>query len=284
MEQYRLRYKAHDLELAPGEFLIGRSEECQLALDDPMVSRKHAALRVSSSGVVAVDLGSRNGVTVNGEKIKTEKKLGDGDRIGVGGHELVLAIVRPENNRRRRLSTRTLGAIDVRDLQSTVTTSSTPPKGTAAQAGTPPGGLARVASALPTLALLADKALALGRVDEAERLLVNVLNDLMREVRKGHTVEPSLLERASGYALKLAGGQKAAWVDWVIEAYYLQDKMLPSSVADELAGVARKVRGIRMDLLGDYCEAMNALSPHFGPNERFVLQRIDGLRAQLSGR
>jgi len=283
MHQYRLRYKAHDLELAPGEFLIGRSEECQLALDDPMVSRKHAALRVSSGGVVAIDLGSRNGVTVNGDKIKNERKLADGDRIGVGGHELVLSIVRPETNRRRRLSTRTLGAIDVRDLQNTVSThaNSTPPKGATA---TPPAGLARVASALPTLALLADKALALGRVDEAERLLVNVLNDLMRELRKGHVVDPSLLERASGYALKLSGGLKAAWVDWVIEAYYLSDKMLPAAVADELAGVARRARGIRMDLLTDYCEAMTALSVHFGPNERFVLQRIEGLRSQLSGR
>lgn len=281
---YRLRYKAHDLELPPGEFLIGRSEECQLALDDPMVSRRHAALRVSSSGVVAIDLGSRNGVLVNGEKIKSERKLDDGDRIAVGGHELVLLVSRPQGSPRRRLSTRTLGAIDVRDLQSTVSgVASTPPKGFAA--ATPAGGLARIQSALPTLAGLADKALGLGRVEEAERLLVNVLSDMMRELRKEAEVDPALLERASGYALKLAGGtSKAAWVDWVVEAYYLSDRIVPAAIADELALVARKVRGLRMDLLNDYVESMVALSPQFGPNERFVLKRIEGLRAQLTGR
>ncbi len=282
--QYRLRYKAHDLELPPGEFLIGRSEECQLALDDPMVSRRHAALRVSSSGVVAIDLGSRNGVLVNGEKIKSERKLDDGDRVAVGGHELVLVVVRQQGSPRRRLSTRTLGAIDVRDLQSTVSgVASTPPKGFAA--ATPASGIARIQSALPTLAGLADKALALGRVEEAERLLVNVLNDMMRELRKEAEVDGALLERASGYALKLAGGaNKASWVDWVVEAYYLSDRIVPAAIADELALVARKVRGMRMDLLNDYVESMVSLSPQFGPNERFVLKRIEGLRAQLTGR
>ncbi len=32
---FRLRYLAHDLELAVGDFVIGRSTECQLSVDDP---------------------------------------------------------------------------------------------------------------------------------------------------------------------------------------------------------------------------------------------------------
>ena len=62
---YRLRYQAHDIELPLGEFLIGSSAECQLALDDPLVSRKHAAIRVRKEGVTVEDLGSRNGVLLN---------------------------------------------------------------------------------------------------------------------------------------------------------------------------------------------------------------------------
>ena len=46
MQQFRLRYRAHDIELLPGEFVIGRSEDCQLSLDDAMISRRHALLRV----------------------------------------------------------------------------------------------------------------------------------------------------------------------------------------------------------------------------------------------
>ena len=36
---FRLRYMAHDLELPIGEFVVGRSTECQLSLDDPLVAR-----------------------------------------------------------------------------------------------------------------------------------------------------------------------------------------------------------------------------------------------------
>src|SRR6185436_16195384 len=85
---YRLRYQAHDIELPPGEFLIGRSAECQLALDDPLVSRKHAAIRVRKDGVTVEDLGSRNGVLLNGTKIEGQQAVGDDDRITIGGQDL----------------------------------------------------------------------------------------------------------------------------------------------------------------------------------------------------
>ena len=43
---FRLRHLQHNLELNQGEFFIGRSAECQLALDDPLVSREHAKILV----------------------------------------------------------------------------------------------------------------------------------------------------------------------------------------------------------------------------------------------
>ncbi|MCU0686326.1 MAG: FHA domain-containing protein, partial [Polyangiaceae bacterium] len=45
--RYRLRYLQHNLELSPGQFLIGRSTDCQLSVDDPLVSRRHARLLVT---------------------------------------------------------------------------------------------------------------------------------------------------------------------------------------------------------------------------------------------
>ena len=81
---FRLRYLAHDFELPEGPFVIGRSGECQLSLDDPLVSRRHATLNVSSDGVAVVDLESRNGVYVNGVRILSERNLSDGDRITIG--------------------------------------------------------------------------------------------------------------------------------------------------------------------------------------------------------
>src|SRR5262245_56351671 len=86
----RLRYLAHDLEVPVGQFVVGRSAECQLSLDDPLVSRRHALLTVGAEGVSVEDLGSRNGVLVNNVKIEGPKALADGDKITIGGQTMTL--------------------------------------------------------------------------------------------------------------------------------------------------------------------------------------------------
>ncbi|HSQ63044.1 MAG TPA: FHA domain-containing protein, partial [Polyangiaceae bacterium] len=64
--RFRLRYMNHDLELNEGEFVVGRNASCQLSLDDPLVSRRHAVFNVRADTVTVEDLGSRNGVSLNG--------------------------------------------------------------------------------------------------------------------------------------------------------------------------------------------------------------------------
>ncbi len=46
--------------LKDGENVIGRSPECEIYIDDPSISRKHASLIVAANGVRVRDLGSRN--------------------------------------------------------------------------------------------------------------------------------------------------------------------------------------------------------------------------------
>jgi pSer/pThr/pTyr-binding forkhead associated (FHA) protein len=87
---FRIRYLAHDLELPVGDFVIGRGPECQLAVDDPLVSRKHAVLRVTGAGVLAQDLGSRNGVLINGVKLDGSRDIVPGDKIRIGNQEIVV--------------------------------------------------------------------------------------------------------------------------------------------------------------------------------------------------
>ena len=108
MVHFRLRYRAHDIELPLGDFVVGRSEECQLSLDDAMVSRKHATFHVTPLAVTLKDLGSRNGVVLNGEKLKGDRILVDGDRVSIGKHELLFCVVRADSQRNRGFMARTL--------------------------------------------------------------------------------------------------------------------------------------------------------------------------------
>lgn len=66
---------------------IGRMPECDVALSDPNVSRRHAEVRRQGTGFVVVDLGSTNGTRVNGATVK-ERVLNSGDEITVGATRL----------------------------------------------------------------------------------------------------------------------------------------------------------------------------------------------------
>jgi len=64
--------------------ILGRSRECDCVIDDQNVSRRHAELRRNSSGDwQIVDLGSTNGVKVNGRRIDTSR-LAPGDEVALG--------------------------------------------------------------------------------------------------------------------------------------------------------------------------------------------------------
>jgi hypothetical protein len=64
--------------------VIGRSTECDLRLDDEFVSQRHAVIRREPFGGVIEDLGSSNGVIVNGEQIDAPMPLRDGDVVRLG--------------------------------------------------------------------------------------------------------------------------------------------------------------------------------------------------------
>ena len=67
---------------------IGRSEDNQICLLNPGISRKHAIIKAVPGGYSIKDLGSQNGTFVNGQRV-TEKALADGDTIDVGSVQFV---------------------------------------------------------------------------------------------------------------------------------------------------------------------------------------------------
>jgi hypothetical protein len=68
--------------------VLGRSQDCDIQLADPNVSRRHAEVRQEETTYWIVDLGSTNGMEVNGRRLR-QSKLEDGDRIVLGSTEVV---------------------------------------------------------------------------------------------------------------------------------------------------------------------------------------------------
>jgi hypothetical protein len=71
--------------------LVGRSRECDVVVSDPNVSRRHIELRRGERGWAAVDLGSTNGMKVNGRRMN-HAELEPGDRITIGVTELAFEL------------------------------------------------------------------------------------------------------------------------------------------------------------------------------------------------
>lgn len=75
--------------------MVGRSEVCALRIDDPQISREHACFMWTEEGWQVRDLGSRNGISVNGARLPpgSTARLQLGDEIvfgsGPGGFSLV---------------------------------------------------------------------------------------------------------------------------------------------------------------------------------------------------
>lgn len=69
--------------IGESEIIIGRVDSCDISINDDDVSRNHAKVSVSPSGVLIEDLGSTNGTLINGQKVE-KHLLNDGDRIQIG--------------------------------------------------------------------------------------------------------------------------------------------------------------------------------------------------------
>jgi hypothetical protein len=80
----RLRVGGRTELLGSGGAVVGRSRDADIVVDDPNVSRRHAEVRPSGGSWIVRDLGSTNGVKVNGRRIQGPQSLKPGDEIQLG--------------------------------------------------------------------------------------------------------------------------------------------------------------------------------------------------------
>src|SRR5438132_897554 len=67
-------------------------ELCAYLLDAAGVSRRHAEIRPADDGWTIMDLGSTNGILLNGREVRSSQPLHAGDRIALGSTEIVFEV------------------------------------------------------------------------------------------------------------------------------------------------------------------------------------------------
>jgi transcriptional regulator with PAS, ATPase and Fis domain len=90
--------------------IIGRGSSASVFLDDDGVSRNHAEVFMMSGCVEVIDLNSRNGILVNGKKIR-KSFLNDGDKLSVGSVDLVFSNQNIDSNQTINMKVQTSSTI-----------------------------------------------------------------------------------------------------------------------------------------------------------------------------
>ena len=76
-------HAGREYRLGPKRVLIGRTDQCDITINDSSVSRKHTSIESKDERFLLQDLKSTNGTLVNGESIDVHV-LNHGDKIRVG--------------------------------------------------------------------------------------------------------------------------------------------------------------------------------------------------------
>ncbi len=219
------------------------------------------------------DHGSVNGVFVNGDRITAPRELSPGDRVVIGRQNLAIEAVSS--------STRdTVRTVDDLDGSGQATSESLEGSSPNASEADSEAEATRTGDAFELLGGVADKVLALGRGQEAERILGSYLNALRERAQRDGTLDGGLASRAADYAVRLAAATgKGEWVDYTVELYSVLGRPLPGDVVDQLYSVLRRVSRVDVRGLRVYIAALRGRQDEFGPAERFVSQRIEGLES-----
>jgi pSer/pThr/pTyr-binding forkhead associated (FHA) protein len=280
--RFWLEYRSNLFELAPGTTAIGRSAGCQLVLDDPLVSRRHVEIVIAGNSATLVDLGSINGAFVNGDAVKGRRMLSPGDRIVIGKQEMILraqGMVAIAADDTRRFAAETLSGLEAvpppdKNRATLLDPFSEESEAEATQQG----------QALDLLGGVAEKVLALGRGDEAEKILAAYLNNLLESARRSG-FDPVASEKAASYAVKLAAAtRKGQWVSYCFELYRAIRRPLPGPVVDQLYDVLRNVNDLSLVPLRSYVATLRSMANQLGPADRFLLHRIEGLERVASAK
>ena len=102
--------------LSKPRITIGRARSSDVFLPDQWLSRHHAAVEQRLGAYYLLDLGSKNGTLLNGERVSGDRRLRDGDVITLGEHLLAFSL-EDELEERPPEGTRVFSAKELSDIK-----------------------------------------------------------------------------------------------------------------------------------------------------------------------
>jgi pSer/pThr/pTyr-binding forkhead associated (FHA) protein len=275
-----------DLELGHGSLLIGRLPECDVLLQDGLVSRMHARISVQHDSVVVEDLHSTNGVYVNGVRVGHSTVLREGDRVLIGTTEISMFESRDSSLMRIRQARRASSAPapaqhNAPSMAGPSNAVTKPMQVTPARvAGARPEHVPSTAraDALKMIGGLADRLAATGNLEEASQVLSGHLRRILKGSNAGLPVPPDVADSASHHALTLARWTKQPlWADYVIELHLSARLAMSAVTLAAFEEVLSKLDDFDRMLLGYYVDGLRDRGATLSLDERKRVERLAAL-------
>ena len=262
--------------------VLGRSPECHITIEDPLISRRHARISIKETAATITDLGSRNGVKVNGSAIDGEAELKDGDRVRLGTQELIFSVVS-----RNERPARPTGYMRVCHACGTPYPEGSP---SCPHCGAPAleeeetiSGMLAESKRNWTFQLLGEvieRALSTNRATEADRLMRRAAKEVDDRLAAGERLDSDNISMISSFAVRLArliGGSE--WVAWALTLHRRQGRMLADEVIDRLEELDLATLSDVPPVLGSYVSWYKTQPPPASSPELSRLARLEQLLA-----
>jgi len=255
--------------LVDGSVLIGRSHECELRLDDALVSRIHARIRVEAERATIEDLHSTNGIYLGGDRIAHAGPLHDGDVAQIGTQLLSFFAYTEE--------LAPDSGVSGHDRLRPDPPMSFPAAPLGAP-GTSPMPTTTRAPALTMVGNLARRFAREGRVEEGAALLIPHLKRILRGANAGLEVPEPLCEQAATYAMDVAvWTADAKWLDYIVELHVAAKSLMTHPAILALQRAERWLGAIDRRLLAYYVEACGARPAPLTDDEQLRLRLLERL-------
>jgi hypothetical protein len=244
LARFRLRFLLQEIDLPQGDTLIGRSANCQVTLDDPLVSREHARIRIDGHSAVVEDLGSRNGVQLAGQPIVRSSPLSNGDRLRIGTQELVFLELPATAERPTRAATRQTGfmchcAACARAYPAELVACPSCGAKDRVEEDTLTGNDQRDWG-LELAAEAVERARSSGQHEDLERVLSHARLGLEQRLAEGRAVERHVIDGVCLAAATIASSRaEAGWGRWALSIYASLGLTPPVTLSDVLETLPR---------------------------------------------
>jgi hypothetical protein len=133
------------------------------------------------------------------------------------------------------------------------------------------------------LITVAEKAFGMGQLDEAGRVTERLMEGLRASKARKRIVDSFVFKSTTRFLLDLAERtSQPRWIAMLLEAHALAERLPDGKTVDSLYDLVHRLRYHDSESLRQCLEALRVHAHAFGPNERFVFRRLEGLARVIS--